>query len=125
MAQEGIEQLATEVDKILTLIRDKYATYDIKDTPFVVVKADNGTYGMSVMMVRDGDELRQLNRKQRTKMSSAKGSRQVDRVIIQEGVYTFETMPDGAVAERLSICLGNLLLVAFIGCIKGAEQMKI
>ncbi len=113
MAQEGVEQLALEVDKILALIRDKYATYGIEDQPFAVVKADNGTYGMSVMMVHNGDEIRQLNRKQRTKMSATKGSRQVDRVIIQEGVYTFETMPDGAVAEPVVYMIGQFVVGGF------------
>jgi glutamate--cysteine ligase len=113
MAQEGVEQLAVEVDKILALISDKYATYGITDKPFVVVKADNGTYGMSVMMVHDGEELRQLNRKQRTKMSASKGSRKVDRVIIQEGVYTFETMPDGAVAEPVVYMIGQFVVGGF------------
>lgn len=113
MAQEGVDQLAHEVDKILSLVSDKYATYGITDRPFVVVKADNGTYGMSVMMVHDGEELRQLNRKQRTKMSTSKGSRKVDRVIIQEGVYTFETMPDGAVAEPVVYMIGQFVVGGF------------
>lgn len=113
MAQEGVEQLALAVDNILALIKDKYATYDINDKPFVVVKADNGTYGMSVMMVHDGDELRQLNRKQRTKMSASKGSQKVDRVIIQEGVYTFETMHDGAVAEPVVYMIGQFVVGGF------------
>ena len=113
MAQEGVDQLAQEVDKILSLVSDKYATYGIADRPFVVVKADNGTYGMSVMMVHDGEELRQLNRKQRTKMSTSKGSLKVDRVIIQEGVYTFETMPDGAVAEPVVYMIGQFVVGGF------------
>lgn len=113
MAQDGVDQLADEVDKILALVRDKYDTYGINDTPFAVVKADNGTYGMSVMMVHDGEELRQLNRKQRTKMAASKGSRKVDRVIIQEGVYTFETMPNGAVAEPVVYMIGQFVVGGF------------
>lgn len=113
MAQEGLDTLAEEVDKILALTRDKYATYDIKERPFVVVKADNGTYGMSVMTVYNGDELRQLNRKQRTKMSSSKGSQKVERIIIQEGVYTFERMPDGAVAEPVVYMIGQFVVGGF------------
>lgn len=113
MAQEGVDQLAMEVDKILSVVRDKYATYGIDNQPFAVVKADNGTYGMSVMMVHSGDEIRQLNRKQRTKMSTSKGSRKVDRVIIQEGVYTFETMPDGAVAEPVVYMMGQFVVGGF------------
>lgn len=113
MAQEGLDQLADEVDTLLAMIRDKYETYGISEKPFVVVKADNGTYGMSVMMVHDGEELRQLNRKQRTKMSSSKGSRKVDRVIIQEGVYTFETMPDDSVAEPVVYMIGQFVVGGF------------
>lgn len=113
MAQEGIDQLAEEVDKILTMIQDKYATYGIKEKPFVVIKADNGTYGMSVMMVHEAEQVRQLNRKQRTKMSASKGSQKVDRVIIQEGVYTFETMPNGAVAEPVVYMIGQFVVGGF------------
>lgn len=113
MTQEGVEQLAQEVDKILALVSDKYSIYGITEKPFVVVKADNGTYGMSVMMVHSGDELCQLNRKQRTKMSASKGSRKVDRVIIQEGVYTFETMPNGAVAEPVLYMIGQFVVGGF------------
>jgi len=113
MAQEGLEKLANEVDKILSLTSDKYVTYGIKEKPFVVVKADNGTYGMSVMTVHNGEELRQLNRKQRTKMSSSKGSQKVERIIIQEGVYTFETMPNGAVAEPVVYMIGQFVVGGF------------
>ncbi|MDR3442696.1 MAG: glutamate--cysteine ligase [Legionella sp.] len=113
MAQEGIERLATEVDKILALMKDKYATYEVKEKPFVVIKADNGTYGMSVMMVHDAEEVRQLNRKQRTKMSASKGSQKVERVIIQEGVYTFETMPNGSVAEPVVYMIGQFVVGGF------------
>ncbi|MFO2512484.1 glutamate--cysteine ligase [Legionella pneumophila serogroup 2] len=119
MAQEGIETLAQEVDKILSLISDKYTTYGIENKPFAVVKADNGTYGMSVMMVHNGDEIRQLNRKQRTRMSTSKGSRKVDRVIIQEGVYTFETMPDGSVAEPVVYMIGQFVVGGFYRVHKG------
>lgn len=113
MAQEGVEQLANEVDNLLGLIQNKYDAYQIREVPFVVVKADNGTYGMSVMMVHNGDELRQLNRKQRTKMSASKGGRKVERVILQEGVYTFETMPNGAVAEPVVYMIGQFVVGGF------------
>ncbi|HAT8179447.1 TPA: glutamate--cysteine ligase [Legionella pneumophila] len=119
MAQEGIETLAQEVDKILSLINDKYTIYGIENKPFAVVKADNGTYGMSVMMVHNGDEIRQLNRKQRTRMSTSKGSKKVDRVIIQEGVYTFETMPDGSVAEPVVYMIGQFVVGGFYRVHKG------
>ena len=113
MAQTGVDTLAAEVDRILARIRDKYATYGISETPFVAVKADNGTYGMGVMMVHDGAELLQLNRKQRTRMAASKGSQKVSRVLIQEGVYSFETMPDGAVAEPVVYMIGQFVVGGF------------
>ncbi|KTD61273.1 glutamate--cysteine ligase [Legionella spiritensis] len=119
MAQEGLSLLADEVEKLLEAIRDKYATFDIREKPFVVVKADNGTYGMSVMMVNDPEQLRGMNRKQRTRMAASKGSRKVERVIIQEGVYTFETMPDGAVAEPVVYMIGPFVVGGFYRVHKG------
>lgn len=113
MAQEGLENLAEQTDSLLAQIHDKYQTYGISEQPFVAVKADNGTYGMSVMMVHSGDELRQLNRKQRTRMAAIKGSQKVDKVIIQEGVFSFETMPNGAVAEPVVYMIGQYVVGGF------------
>lgn len=113
MAQEGVENLAKQTDELLEKIRDKYKTYNITDQPFVVIKADNGTYGMSVMMVHEGEQLRQLNRKQRTRMAASKGGRKVNRVIIQEGVYTYETMPEGEVAEPVVYMIGQFVVGGF------------
>lgn len=113
MAQEGIDNLANETDQLLLQINEKYKQYDIPEKPFVVVKADNGTYGMSVMMVHEGEELLQMNRKQRTKMAASKGSQKVNRVLIQEGVYTFETMPNGFVAEPVIYMIGPYVIGGF------------
>lgn len=113
MAQEGVDNLAEQADALLAKIRAKYVEYNIDDKPFVVIKADNGTYGMSVMMVHDGEELRQLNRKQRTRMSASKGSQKVERVMLQEGVYTYETMPNGAVAEPVVYMMGQFVVGGF------------
>ncbi|MGQ3892469.1 glutamate--cysteine ligase [Legionella sp. CNM-4043-24] len=119
MAQEGVDELADAVEHMLEKIRRKYREYDISEQPFVVVKADNGTYGMSVMSINNADQLRQLNRKQRTKMSASKGSQKVDKVIIQEGVYSFETMDDGAVAEPVVYMIGQFVVGGFYRVHKG------
>jgi glutamate--cysteine ligase len=113
MAQKGVENLADNVEELLKMIDDKYKAYGIIEQPFVVVKADNGTYGMSVMMVNDANELRQLNRKQRTKMAASKGSQKVTKLILQEGVYSFETMPNGAVAEPVVYMMGSFVVGGF------------
>ena len=95
-------------------IRQKYAEYKIDQSPFVVVKADQGTYGMAVMMIKDPVELINLNRKQRNKMGSLKGGAAVTKVIMQEGVYTFETVgDDNAVAEPVVYNIGRHVVGGF------------
>jgi glutamate--cysteine ligase len=111
---EGQECLITRAGILLTRIREKYAEYHINHPPFLVVKADQGTYGMAVMMIDDPEELRHLNRKQRQKMSTIKGGKQVTKAIIQEGVHTFETIGvDNAVAEPVIYTIGRHVVGGF------------
>ncbi|GAB2898095.1 glutamate--cysteine ligase [Uliginosibacterium flavum] len=108
----GEDCLAMQVDGLLTMIRQKYAEYGIKETPFVVVKADAGTYGMGVMTVRDASEVIGLNRRQRNKMSVIKEGQQVSEVIIQEGVHTLETV-NGGVAEPVVYMMDHYVVGGF------------
>lgn len=113
-SQNNQECLADRASQLFEKIRKKYAEYKVDQTPFVVVKADQGTYGMAVMMIQDPLELVNLNRKQRTKMSSLKGGSAVTKVIIQEGVYTFETVgEDNAVAEPVVYHIGRHVVGGF------------
>jgi glutamate--cysteine ligase len=97
-ARAGEECLAESVDLVLTRVRAKYAEHGVDAAPFVIVKADAGTYGMGIMTVRDPSEVRDLNRKQRNKMAVVKEGLAVRDVIIQEGVPTVEKI-DEATAE--------------------------
>jgi glutamate--cysteine ligase len=108
----GEECLAAQVDTLLTRIRAKYKEYGIDETPFVVVKADAGTYGMGIMMVKDASEVKGLNRRQRNKMAVVKEGLQVAEVIIQEGVHSFETI-DGAVAEPVVYMMDHYVVGGF------------
>ena len=100
MQQAGLTCLFEIASNLFQKIKAKYDEYHVSHQPFLMIKADQGTYGMAVMTVRDPQELTQLNRKKRTQMSVTKGNQPVKRVIIQEGVYTFETTgADHAVSE--------------------------
>ena len=94
LKREGEECLAANVGLLLEDIKKKYAEYGVKDEPFVIVKADAGTYGMGIMSVKSVDEIRNINRDARKKMASAKEGKEVTGAIIQEGVYTFENWVD-------------------------------
>ena len=110
--RQGEECLVANVSAVLDLVREKYREYGITETPYVVVKADAGTYGMGVMTVRDADELIALNRKQRNKMSVVKEGLEVSEVLIQEGVHSFETVKD-AVAEPVVYMIDRYVVGGF------------
>jgi glutamate--cysteine ligase len=110
--EAGMECLRTNVDALLTKIRKKYKEYGINEKPFVIVKADNGTYGMGIMTVRDVKDLDELSRRTKNKMSVVKDGQQVSEVIIQEGVLTAERIND-AVAEPVVYMMDRYVVGGF------------
>jgi glutamate--cysteine ligase len=110
--RQGEECLASQVDEILTRTRRKYQEYGIQQAPFVIVKADAGTYGMGIMSVKSAEEVVGLNRKQRNKMAVVKEGLRVNHVIVQEGVPTFESVND-AVAEPVVYMIDHFVVGGF------------
>ncbi|MGQ0699945.1 MAG: glutamate--cysteine ligase [Panacagrimonas sp.] len=114
MKREGEDCLVSNVELLLEDIREKYAEYGIAEEPFAIIKADAGTYGMGVMTVRSANDVREMNRKARTHMSSAKEGREVTGAIIQEGVHTFETWgPDNHTAEPVVYMIDRFVVGGF------------
>jgi len=111
-ARVGEEELASKVETLLAKIKIKYQEYGVEQEPFVIVKADAGTYGMGIMTVKSPDDVRDLNRKQRNKMAVVKEGLQVSDVIIQEGVYTFENINE-AVAEPVVYMMDHFVVGGF------------
>ena len=111
-ASEGLDCVRANVEAMLTKIRRKYKEYGINEKPFVVVKADNGTYGMGIMTVRDLKDLDEPSRRTRNKMSVVKEGLPVTEVIIQEGVPTYERMND-AVAEPVVYMIDRYVVGGF------------
>jgi glutamate--cysteine ligase len=108
----GLDCVQSNVDTLLGKVRRKYKEYGINEKPFVVVKADNGTYGMGIMTVRDAKELAEINRRTRNKMSVIKDGQEVSEVIIQEGVPTYERIND-AVAEPVVYMIDRYVVGGF------------
>ena len=114
MKREGEECLAGNVALLLEEIRDKYKEYGIDREHYVVVKADAGTYGMAVMTAKSADDVRDMNRKQRTRMAALKEGREVTGAIIQEGVYTSETWgPAQSTAEPVVYMIDHYVVGGF------------
>ena len=114
MKREGEACLSKQIEGLLKAIQKKYDEYDIKCQPFVMIKAETGTYGMGVMTIKSPDEISSLNRKQRTRMATIKEGQKVSKVLIQEGVYTYETWGDAAmVAEPVVYMIGHNVVGGF------------
>lgn len=110
--RQGEDSIADHVEKVLNQIQEKYTQYGIDQKPFVIVKASQGTYGMGIMTAKSPEDVKNLNRKQRNKMSVVKEGQQVSEVLIQEGVYTFEEIDDG-VAEPVVYMIDHFVVGGF------------
>ena len=110
--REGMECLAAAVEETLRQIGEKYRQHGVADEPFVVLKAERGTYGMGVLPVRHSQEVFNLNRKQRNKMSVGKDGAVVSSVLIQEGINTADGAP-GQPAEPVVYMVGDAVVGGF------------
>lgn len=114
MKNEGEDCLVSNVERLLADIRAKYRAHDIDDEPFVIIKADAGTYGMGVMTARSVDDVRNLNRNMRKKMASAKEGMAVTGAIVQEGVPTYEGIGEPpATAEPVVYMIDRFVVGGF------------
>jgi glutamate--cysteine ligase len=110
--QQDQENLADYVSKCLDNIRAKYKEHGIEQEPFVIVKPDAGTYGMGIMTVRDPRQMRNLNHEQRKHLAMVKGHIAVHDVLVQEGVYTVESVGD-ATAEPVVYMIDRFVIGGF------------
>lgn len=119
----GEEELAHIVDVQLKKIAKKYKEYGITEKPFLMVKADAGTYGMGIMTVHSADDVKELNRKQRNKMAVVKEGLQVADVLIQEGVPTIEKWA-GNTAEPVVYMIDRYVVGGFyrVNSEKGVDE---
>jgi glutamate--cysteine ligase len=112
LEQEGEIQLAKHIERLLLKIKKKYSQYNITHEPYVVIKADAGTYGMGIMTIKNSKDVINLNRKMRKKMSVVKEGLKVTEVIIQEGVHTEETI-NNSVAEPVVYMIDHFVVGGF------------
>src|SRR5437868_759300 len=104
-SEESRSDLANRVDQMLARLKAEYQMRGITQEPFVFVKNNAGTYGLAVIRVGSGEEVRQWTYKSRKKMKAAKGGRDVEEVIIQEGIPSIVST-EGASAEPVIYMIG-------------------
>ncbi len=111
--QSSQETLALRVNEMIKKVKGKYEEYDLDEQPYVFVKNNSGTYGLGVVEVSGGDEIRNLNYKSKKKLKAAKGGGGISEVIIQEGIPSV-LKQEGAIAEPVLYMIGDELAGGFL-----------
>ena len=110
---EGFDRLAEATDKLLArLVRD-YAERGIQSEPFVYIKHNSGTYGRSIMTVKSGHEVLEMNRREKNKMNVSKGGVHVSSVVLMEGIPT-NLKEDEETAEPVIYLVGSEAVGGFL-----------
>jgi glutamate--cysteine ligase len=109
---ESVNLVAARVDAMIAQLREDYTARGLQQEPFIFVKNNSGTYGLAVLKVSSGEEFKSLNYKSRKKMKAAKGGREVEEVVIQEGIPSV-IKADEATAEPVIYMIGCRLAGGF------------
>lgn len=112
-SEQSRQDLADRVDAMLERLRKTYAERKVDQEPFVFVKNNAGTYGLAVIKVNSGQDVKEWTYKSRKKMKAAKGGREVEEVIIQEGIPSI-VASEGASAEPVIYMIGTELAGGFL-----------
>ena len=79
-------KLVTLAEKSFSEIEAHYKDHDIKENPFLFLKASRGTYGMGIHVIHSPEDLKVLNRKAKNKLKIGKSGKVLDHFILQEGI---------------------------------------
>jgi len=112
-SDESRNLLAVQVDLFLAKLKFEYQKRGITQEPFCFVKNNSGTYGLAVVRVSSGAEVKEWTYKSRKKMKAAKGGRDVEEVIIQEGIPSIVTS-EASSAEPVIYMVGCELAGGFL-----------
>lgn len=110
--ENGRERIAVAVDEMIRVITDEYRERGLLASPVIFVKNNSGTYGMGVISVKSGDEVRSLNRKARNKLSIGKSGKDINNFLLQEGIPTTDKIK-GMTAEPVIYIAGGKVCGGF------------
>lgn len=114
LANEGaMKELAGRVDQMVLDLSAEYSKRGLDAKPSIFIKNNAGTYGLGVTKVNSGQDVLTWNYNSRKKMKAAKGGRDIEQVILQEGVPS-RVKADDAVAEPVIYMIGSELAGGFL-----------
>ena len=118
----GMDRLAEVAERFLKKLETDHAAHGISRKPALFIKNDSGTYGMGIMVIESVDEIKNMNRRTKNKMSVGKNKAEINQVLIQEGVPTTLTT-DGVTSEPVVYMMGEELIGGFIRANKERSDM--
>lgn len=86
--KEDREKIAKAADSMINRLKQQYKERGVNEEPYLFIKSNSGTYGMAVVNVSSGDDVRNLNSDKRKRMRVSKGGNPVRDVVLQEGIPT-------------------------------------
>jgi len=111
--KDSLHDVAEAVDFIIDKISLKFKEYHINEKPLVFIKNNSGTYGLGIISVSSGKEIKHLNSKNRKKMILGKERSRIDSVLIQEGITSKYTV-DNCPAEPVIYNVGGKVVGGFM-----------
>jgi glutamate--cysteine ligase len=87
-SREDREKIAKVADSMINRLKIQYKERGVEEEPYLFIKSNSGTYGMAVVNVSSGDDVRALNSDKRKRMRVSKGGSPVRDVVLQEGIPT-------------------------------------
>jgi glutamate--cysteine ligase len=119
---EGIDRVATVAERFFKKLQAEHDAHGIARKPALFIKNDSGTYGIGIMVVESVEEIKNMNRRTKNKMSVGKNKTEITQVLIQEGVPTTLTT-DGVTSEPVIYMMGEELIGGFIRANKERSDM--
>jgi glutamate--cysteine ligase len=89
---EDRQRLYEAAKDLFKNIQDQYTKHGVTEKPFIFLKADSGTYGMGVHPIESPEDILELNRKSRNKLSKGKSSQKIQQFLLQEGVPSIQSV---------------------------------
>jgi len=118
------ERVAEIADSILESLREEYRERGVSEEPYLFLKSNSGTYGMAVISVSNGDDIRTLNAEGRKRMRVSKGGKPVRDIVIQEGIPTSLKLNSDTVGEPVFYMVEDKVAGGFLRLNRGKSELE-
>jgi glutamate--cysteine ligase len=122
--REDREKIAQVADSMISRLKIQYEERGISEEPYLFIKSNSGTYGMAVVNVASGDDIRGLNSDKRKRMRVSKGGNPVRDVVLQEGIPTSFKYESDISAEPVFYLIDTQVAGGFLRLNKGRNTLE-